>query len=153
MRVRYWRLGITDVLNADYPAEKVNHWDIKCMQGEYEHFGVFWYKYGTPFDKEPVHGVCFYHNDIPQKTVEQLIEFLEDRFGGKVLYRQSRVFLQGSKEFADGKSVGTLANELSLKFNAPVELTIELEKVAKEEIDQESFKLPVSKSLPIPGPD
>ncbi|MGI0029210.1 MAG: hypothetical protein ACREAQ_05795, partial [Nitrososphaera sp.] len=66
---------------------------------------------------------------------------------------QSRVFLQGSKEFADGKSVGTLANELSLKFNAPVELTIEFEQVTKEEIDQETFKLPSSKSLPIPGPD
>ncbi|MGI0012176.1 MAG: hypothetical protein ACREBU_01845 [Nitrososphaera sp.] len=153
MRVRYWRLGITEVLNANYPPERANHWDIKCMQGEYEHFGVFWYKYGTPFDKEPVHGVSFYYNDIPQKTVEQLISFLQDRFGGKVTYRQSRVFLQGSKEFADGKSVGMLANELSLKFNAPVELTIEFEQVTKEEVDQEMFKLPSSKSLPIPGPD
>ena len=49
---------------------------------------------------------------------------------------------QGSKEFADGRSIGTLANELSLRFSAPVELTIEFEKMAKEEIDQESFKLP-----------
>src|SRR5215207_2504876 len=59
MRVRYWRLSITEVLHAAYPAEKANHWDIKCMQGEYEHFGVFWYRYGTPFDKEPVHGYVF----------------------------------------------------------------------------------------------
>lgn len=153
MRVRYWRLGITELLNADYPAEKANHWEIKCMQGEYEHFGVFWYRYGTPFDKEPVHGICFYYNDIPQKTIEQIIGFLQGRFGGKVLYRQSRVFLQGSKEFADGKSVGTLANELSLKFNAPVELTIEFEKMSKEQVDQDAFKLPSSKALPVPGPD
>jgi hypothetical protein len=153
MRVRYWRLGITEVLGATYPPERANHWDIKCMQGEYEHFGVFWYRYGTPVDKEPVHGICFYYNDIPQKTVEQLVEFLQDRYGGKVLYRQSRAFLQGSKEFADGKSVGTLANDLSLKFNAPVELTIEFEKVTKEEVEQETFKLPSSKALPIPGPD
>jgi hypothetical protein len=69
------------------------------------------------------------------------------------MYRQSRVFLQGSKEFADGKAIGTLANELSLKFNAPVELTIEFEKATKEEVDQESFKLPASKALPIVGPD
>ncbi|HEU4984617.1 MAG TPA: hypothetical protein VFT58_03165, partial [Nitrososphaera sp.] len=27
MRVRYWRLGITDVLDSAYPAEKANHWD------------------------------------------------------------------------------------------------------------------------------
>jgi hypothetical protein len=46
-----------------------------------------------------------------------------------------------------------LANELSLKFNAPVELTIEFEKATKEEVEKESFKLPASKSLPIAGPD
>ena len=153
MRVRYWRLGITDVLDSAYPAERANHWEIKCMQGEYEHFGVFWYRYGTPFDKEPVHGVCFYYNDIPQKTVKDLAEFLQSKFGGKLLYRQARVFLQGSKEFADAKSVGMLANELSLKFNATVELSIEFEKIDKDEVEQESFKLPSSKALPIPGPD
>lgn len=153
MRVRYWRLGITDVLNADYPVEKANHWDIKCMQGEHEHFGVFWFRYGTPFDKEPVNGICMYHNDVPKQTVEKVVEFLRSKFGGNVLYRQARVFFQGSKEFADARSIGTLANELSLKFNAPVELTIEFEKATKEEVDQESFKLPASKSLPIPGPD
>jgi hypothetical protein len=153
MRVRYWRLSIDDIFQATYPAEKTNHWDIKCMQGEYEHFGVFWYRYGTPFDKEPVHGICFYFNDIPQKLVENLTSFLESKFGGKLISLKSRSFLQGSKEFADGRSIGTLANELSLKFNAPVELTIELEKISKEEIDQESFRLPSSKALPISGID
>jgi hypothetical protein len=153
MRVRYWRLGITDVLNSAYPAEKANHWDIKCMQGEYEHFGVFWYRYGTPFDKEPVHGVCFYFNDVPKKTVDDLAAFLQGKFGGQLLFRQARGFLQGSKEFADGKAVGILANEISLKFNAPVELTLEFEKATKEEVDSEAWKLPAGKALPIPGPE
>jgi hypothetical protein len=153
MRVRYWRLSITDVLNATYPAEKTNHWDIKCMQGEHEHYGVFWFRYGTPFDKEPVHGICFYFNDVPRKIIDDLASFLQSKFGGKLLYRQSRGFLQGSKEFADGRSIGMLANELSLRFSAPVELTIEFEKMEKEEIDQESFKLPSSKALPVPGPE
>ena len=85
--------------------------------------------------------------------MQDLTQFLQSKFGGKVLYRQTRVFLQGSKEFADNKSVGMLANELSLKFNAPVELTVEFEKVEKDEVEQESFKLPASKALPIPGPD
>jgi hypothetical protein len=153
MRVRYWRLGITELLNAGYPPEKANHWDIKCMQGEHEHFGVFWYRYGTPFDKEPVHGICFYFNDIQKKAVDELAAFLQGKFGGQLLYRQARGFLQGSKEFADSKSVGTLANELSLKFNAPVELTVEFEKASKEDIDSEMWQLPASKALPIPGPD
>jgi len=153
VRVRYWRLGITDFLESTYPAEKVNHWDIKCMQGEYEHFGIFWYRYGTPFDKEPVHGICFYFNDVPKKTVDDLAAFLQGKFGGQLLYRQNRGFLQGSREFADGKAVGTLANEISLKFNAPVELTAEFEKATKEEVDAEAWKLPAGKALPIPGPD
>jgi hypothetical protein len=153
MRVRYWRLTITDVLHATYPPEKANHWDIKCMQGEYEYFGVFWYRYGTPFDKEPTHGICFYYNDVSRKIIDDLASFLQSKFGGKLLSLHSRGFLQGSKEFADGRSIGTLANELSLRFNTPVELTIEFENVSKEEIDQESFKLPSSKALPITGPD
>jgi hypothetical protein len=49
--------------------------------------------------------------------------------------------------------VATLANDLSLKFNAPVELTVEFEKATKEEVDNEAWKLPASKALPIPGPD
>ena len=100
-----------------------------------------------------MHGLCFYFNDIPKKTVDELATFLQSQFGGQLLFRQARGFLQGSKEFADGKSVATLANELSLKFNAPVELTIEFEKTTKEDVDQEAFKLPASKALPVPGPD
>jgi hypothetical protein len=153
MRVRYWRLGIADVLEAKYPIEKANHWDIKCMQGEYQHFGVFWYKYGTPYDKEPVHGICMYHNEIQEKTVQDITNFLHSKFGGKILYRQTRVFLQGSKEFTDPKSIGILANELSLQFNAQVELTIEFEQVTKEEQEQNAFNLPSNKVLPIVGTD
>lgn len=153
MRIRYWRLGITDVLAANYPVEKVNHWDIKCMVGEYQHFGVFWFKYGTPFDKEPVHGICFYYNEIPQKTVLDLIDFLQAKFGGKILDRQARIFLQGSKEFGDPISIANLANELSLKFNLPVEITIEFEKVTQKEKENNGLGLPSSKALPIVGPD
>jgi hypothetical protein len=61
--------------------------------------------------------------------------------------------LQGSKEFADPKSIATLANELSLKFNSPVELTIEFEKVTKEEQENNIYNLPSGKILPIVGLD
>ncbi len=153
MRVRFWRLTISEILGANYPDEKLNHWDIKCLQGEYEHFGVFWFRYGTPYDKEPIHGLCMYFNDVPKDTIEKVVAFLQSKYGGRMLYRQSRGFLQGSKEFVDAKSIGLLANELSLKFNAPVEVTVELEKATKEEIEGESFKLPAGKALPIVGPD
>jgi hypothetical protein len=153
MRIRYWRLDITEVLKANYPVEKVNHWDIKCTIGEYQQFGVFWFKYGTPYDKEPIHGICFYYNEIPQQTVLDLIDFLKSKLGGKVLYKQTRVFLQDSKEFADSQSIGTLATELNLKFNVTIEITIEFEKVTEKEKVENSLDLPSNKALPIVGPD
>lgn len=153
MRIRYWRLDITEVLKANYPVEKVNHWDIKCTIDEYQQFGVFWFKYGTPYDKEPIHGICFYYNEIPQQTVLDLVDFLKSKLGGKVLYKQTRVFLQDSKEFADSQFIGKLATELSLKFNVTIEITIEFEKVTEKEKVENSLDLPSNKALPIVGPD
>ena len=123
------------------------------MYGEYEHFGIFWFKYGTPFDKEPVHGLCFYYNEIPDKIVNELIEYILSKFGGKILRRQTRVFLEGSQEVFDPDTIGKLANELSLKYSIPVEITLEFEKITKEEIDNNNFNFPAKKALPIVGVD
>ncbi len=153
MRLRYWHLTISEIFNAKYPTDKVNHWEIKCLYGEHEHFGIYWYKYGTPFDKEPVHGICFYYNEIPEKIVKELTDYLVSKFSGKILRRQSRVFLEGSKEIYDSYNIGQLANEVSLKFSIPVEITLEFEKVTKEEIDDNSFNFPEKKALPIVGID
>ncbi len=153
MRIRYWHLNIPDLLSARYPLEKINHWEIKCLQGDYQHFGVFWYKYGTPYDKEPVHGICSYYNEIPDKMVKELVEYLKTKFNGEVLFRQTRFFLQGSKIIVEPRAIGELANDVSLKFNGPVEITIEFEKVEQSEIDENMFNLPANKLLSIPGPD
>jgi hypothetical protein len=153
MRIRYWHLTIPEILNARYPLDKVNHWEIKCLYGEHEHFGIFWYKYGTPFDKEPVHGICFYYNEIPENIIKELTNYLVAKFGGKILRRQSRVFLEGSKEINDSDNISQLANEISLKFSIPVEITLEFEKVTKEEVDENSFNFPQKKALPIVGID
>lgn len=153
MRVRYWRLAVNDVLNSTYPVEKANHWDIKCLQGEYEHFGVFWFRYGAPFDKELINGICFYYNDIPQDKVQELLDFLKGKYDGNALFRQTRVFLQGSKEFCDKDEIANLANEISTKFNGPIEITLEFEKVTPEEQDQNKFNFPAGKLLPIAGSD
>lgn len=153
MRIRYWHLNISEILNARYPIDKLNHWEIKCLYGDHEHFGIFWYKYGTPFDKEPVHGICFYYNEIPENIIKELTNYLVAKFSGKILRRQSRVFLEGSKEINDSSNIGLLANEISLKFSIPVEITLEFEKVTKEEIDDNSFNFPQKKALPIVGID
>jgi hypothetical protein len=153
MRIRYWHLTISEILNARYPIDKLNHWEIKCLYGDHEHFGIFWYKYGTPFDKEPVHGICFYYNEIPENIIKELTNYLVAKFSGKILRRQSRVFLEGSKEINDSYNISQLANEISLKFSIPVEITLEFEKVTKEEVDENSFNFPQKKALPIVGID
>ena len=153
MRIRYWHLTIFEILNARYPIDKLNHWEIKCLYGDHEHFGIFWYKYGTPFDKEPVHGICFYYNEIPENIIKELTNYLVAKFSGKILRRQSRVFLEGSKEINDSSNIGQLANEISLKFSILVEITLEFEKVTKEEVDDNNFNFPQKKALPIVGID
>jgi len=153
MRLRYWKMAASDLLDANYPIEKANHWEIKCTVEGHQHFGVFWYRYGTPFDKGPVYGLCFYYNEIPLQKVQEITDFLQSKAGGKSLYRKTRVFLQGSNEFSDPKAIASLANDLSSKFNVPTEITIEFEKVTIEEQEQNSFRLPSSKMLPIAGPD
>jgi hypothetical protein len=153
MRLRYWRLTAEDVLEAAYPPEKANHWEIKCMQGEYQHFGVFWYRYGTPFDKEPIHGICFYYNEIPEDSIQMLKDFLSNKVGGTPIRRKTRVFLQGSQEFSDPRAIGILAKEISTKFSAPAEVTIEFEKVTQQEQEENVFNMPPKKALPIVGID
>jgi hypothetical protein len=153
MRIRYWRLGISEVMKAEYPENKVNHWEIKCMMGDYQHFGVFWYRYGTPFDKEPIPGICIYYNEVPRLTVEEIVQLLHMNYGGNIIYRQTRAFLRGSKEFAAADEIGTLANQLSLNFNCPAEISIEFERITEEEKVRQSVSLPSSKALPIVGPD
>ena len=153
MRVRYWRLAVNDLLDSTYPVEKANHWEIKCLQGEYEHFGVFWFRYGTPFDKELINGICFYYNDIPQDNVQRLLDFLKEKYGGNALFRQSRVFLQSSQELFEKNEITNLANETNTQLHGPIEITLEFEKVTPEEQEQNKFNFPEGKLLPIAGSD
>lgn len=151
MRIRYWHLTIEDLILANYPLERANHWEIKCLQGEYEHFGVYWFRYGTPYDKEPVHGLAIYYNDVPHKKVDELIEMLHNSFGGEILHRQTRVFLNGSKEFTDPREIAKLANDISERFKGPVEITIEFEEISNNDRQENLINLPPSKLLEIPG--
>ena len=94
----------------------------------------------------------YYKNKIQEK-VKELIDFLQQKYGGKALFRQSRVFLQGSKEFNDKNEIANLANEISSKFNGPIEITLEFEKITSEEQEQNTFNFPAGKALPIAGSD
>ena len=76
---------------------------------------------------------------------------LHDNFGGEILRRQSRVFLNGSKEFTDPHEIAKLANEISERFKGPVEITIEFEEISKDDRQENLINLPSSKLLEIPG--
>jgi hypothetical protein len=121
------------------------------LQGEYEHFGVFWFRYGTPYDKEPVHGLAIYYNDVPRNKIDELIDMLHNSFGGEILRRQNRVFLNGSKEFAGPQEIAKLARDISERFKGPVEITIEFEHIPKDDRQENLINLPPSKLLEIPG--
>jgi hypothetical protein len=82
-----------------------------------------------------------------------LKDFLSNKFGGTPIRRKTRVFLQGSQEFSDPKSIGILAKEISTKFSAPAEVTIEFEKVTQQEQEENVFNMPPKKALPIAGID
>ena len=81
-----------------------------------------------------------------------MLIFSNQSTGGKIAYRQTRAFLQGSKEFADKQSISSLAEELSSRYNAPIEITIEFEKIEKDTQD-DVITFPPNKALPIVGPD
>jgi hypothetical protein len=67
------------------------------------------------------------------------------------LRRQSRVFLNGSKEFTDPQEIAKLANDIGERFKGPVEITIEFEEIPKDDRQGNLINLPPSKLLEIPG--
>ncbi len=76
---------------------------------------------------------------------------LHNSFGGEILRRQNRVFLNGSKEFTDPQEIAKLANDISERFKGPVEITIEFEEISDDDRQENFINLPTSKLLEIPG--
>ena len=61
------------------------------------------------------------------------------------------MFLNGSKEFADPREIAKLANDISVRFKGPVEITLEFEKISEDDRQENLINLPPSKLLEIPG--
>jgi len=151
-RDRYWKLTSDEVEKLNYNTQKVLNWEIKCIREPEENaefIGIFLYKHGTPFDYNPVKGISYYYNNIPRKDLPEITKFLKSKFGGEEKERGERVFLEGSKEFYDGKEIGQLAGELESKFKVKAAISIEFENLTEEE--KEQANLPPSKLLPVPG--
>ena len=149
-RLRYWKLSVEDLKKAQYDPKKVLIWEIKCVKDDKGTvFGVFCYRNGAPWDYQSIHGIVFYHNQIPQDEVDKITKFLKDKFGGEVAEKGSRIFLKGSREIYTPQEITELAMQIGTTFETSTELTVELENFSVSE--QEQSNLPSSKILPIPG--
>jgi len=149
---RYWKLTSDEVGKFTYSEEKLLNWEIKCIREPEEDaifIGVFLFRHGIPLDYEPLNGIVYYHNHIPQSELPSITKFLKQKFGGTEKEKAERIFLQGSKEIYSGKDIGSLAKELESKFNTKAIISLEFQDLSEEE--QKEAGLPDAKLLPIPG--
>ncbi len=151
-RSRYWKITADEMVNGFiYDESKLLNWEIKCVrEPEVENIfiGVFMYKHGTAYDYESVKGICFYYNNIDQKEVPKITNFLKGKFDVKELEKGERIFLKDSREIYSGKDIGDLAKEMESEFNTKAIISLEFEDLTAEQLKEAG--LPEAKLLPIP---
>jgi len=150
-KFRYWKLTPEEMEKVNHDESKVLNWDIKCSKEPEEDaifFGVFLYKAGTPHDYESKKGIVYYYNNIDRNELSSISKFLKNRFGGEVLEKGERIFLEGSKEIYDAKEIADLAKALKTQLNANPVISIELHDTTTEQLKEWGF--PEAKLLPIP---
>jgi len=151
-RSRYWKLTSEEVGNLTHDPDKILNWEIKCIkepEEEAKFIGVFLYRHGTPYDYDSKKGIVYYYNNIERDDLPEITKFLQKRFGGEKIEKGERIFLEGSKEIYVGKEIADLANALNEKFHTKSVISIELDDVTRDELNEWGY--PDSKLLPIPG--
>ena len=151
-RSRYWKLTADEVEKLTHDPDKILNWEIKGIrkpEEEAKFIGVFIYHKGTPLDYEMKKGIVYYHNNIDRKEIPKITKFLEERYGGDKIEKGERIFLDGSKEIYAGKDIAELARALDERFDTTSVVSIELEDVTQEQLNEWGY--PNSKLLPIPG--
>ncbi|HWP78208.1 MAG: hypothetical protein AB1299_07400 [Thermoproteota archaeon] len=151
-RYRYWKITADEISKASYDQNKVLNWEIKGIKEPEDQaifIGVFLYRYGTPMDYTPIKGIAFYHNNVEKSEVDEVTKFLKGKFGGESKEKNSRVFLEGSKEIYSGEEIGKLAKEMESKFKLRATISIEFQDITEEE--RKKSGLADAKLLPIPG--
>ena len=151
-RSRYWKLTADEVENITHNPDKVLNWEIKGIrkpEEEAKFIGIFMYRHGTPLGYEAKKGIVYYFNNIDRKETTEITKFLQNRYGGEKIEKDERVFLDGSKEIYEGKEIAELARALDEKFDTTSVISIELEGVTQEQLNEWGY--PNAKLLPIPG--
>ena len=151
-RSRYWKLTADEVENITHNPDKVLNWEIKGVrkpEEEAKFIGIFMYRHGTPLGYEAKKGIVYYFNNIDRKETTEITKFLQNRYGGEKIEKDERIFLDGSKEIYEGKEIAELARALDEKFDTTSVISIELEDVTQEQLNEWGY--PNAKLLPIPG--
>ena len=73
---------------------------------------------------------------------------MKAKFGGQVLEKGERIFLEDSKEIYEPKEIANLAKELETQLNANPIISMELHDTTQEQLKEWGF--PEAKLLPIP---
>ena len=150
-KFRYWKLTHDDVEKLTYDTSKILNWEIKCVREpevEAKFIGVFLYKNGTPYDYESKKGIVYYYNNIERSELPSITKFLKNKFGGNVVEKGERIFLEGSKEIYDAKDIANLAKELASELNATQVISMDFHDTAQEKLKKWGFT--EEKFLPIP---
>jgi hypothetical protein len=151
-RSRYWKLTADEVEIITHNPDKVLNWEIKGVrkpEEEAKFIGIFMYRHGTPLGYEAKKGIVYYFNNIDRKETTEITKFLQNRYGGEKIEKDERIFLDGSKEIYEGKEIAELARALDEKFDTTSVISIELEDVTQEQLNEWGY--PNAKLLPIPG--
>ena len=150
-KFRYWKLTYDDVESLSYNPDKILNWEIKCVREPEEDaifIGIFLYRNGTPLDYESKKGIVYYYNNIDRSELSSITKFLKAKFGGQVLEKGERIFLEDSKEIYEPKEIANLAKELETQLNANPIISMELHDTTQEQLKEWGF--PEAKLLPIP---
>ncbi|HLC09793.1 MAG TPA: hypothetical protein VJJ01_01605, partial [Nitrosopumilaceae archaeon] len=131
IRCRYWHLSIDELKKVTYDPKKVLVWEIKCSKDEAAHFGVFFYRNGTPWDYASIHGIVFYYNMISRDEVNRIAEFLKGKFGGEIKEKGERVFWRTLVRFTPQKRLLTLQQSLATSLRQAPRFQLSLRTLAR----------------------
>ncbi|MCS6767535.1 MAG: hypothetical protein RMJ59_01350 [Candidatus Nitrosocaldus sp.] len=144
-RMLYWHLTPQEVLAKPYPVDKLIHWEVRCTFSRDSYCSVYWFRAGVPYDKEPILGIAFYANGLSRELEEDLIRFLHERVGGRLMRRSYRTFFAEARIRSDNEYVAGLALSIAERFNAVCEIWLELDGLS----DVEAKALYTAKAVPV----
>ncbi len=130
-----------DLASREYPEDKLIHWEIRAYRGE-SYVSLYWFKEGIPFDKEPINGLALYGYEISDNDLKLFADYIHKEFGGNVLRRSYRIFLENSKIIKDNKSLADLAEDISREFKLVSEIWLEFDGI-EESLAKRLFNAPI----------